>query len=255
MLVGSASLALGGASLVAGSGAFSTATAARTTTVNVADDESNALVGLDVNSPIQGKKAGERLVTVTNKTASAFTVTVSLDTCADGTLTDSQDNSGCAVQFPLAVGASGTVDIETTVKDQTVPFTVTASGSNFGFSAARETFAQAGNVKNAVKINQVKRFEANAGGQNNWSIQRVHIQDGDNDKDLDRVEYEITDESGTVRATRTDAASGNQFNVKNITIDPDDPSYDLVDGETYTLTVTGYDADENFATETRNATA
>lgn len=106
-----------------------------------------------------------------------------------------------------------------------------------------------------MKIKKVKGFGANAHGQNNWSIGQVHIQDGDKDDDLDRVEYEITDESGTVRATRTDAASGGRFKAKNIRIDPDDTSYDLVKNETYTLTVTGYDIDGNFAIETRDATA
>jgi hypothetical protein len=78
----------------------------------------------------------------------------------------------------------------------------------------------------------------------------VQVQDKDSDDDLDRVEYGVTDGNGTTRGTPTDSASGGQYKEKNVTIDPDDPAYAIVPGETYTLTVRASDADGNTDTET-----
>ncbi|WP_255151775.1 hypothetical protein [Halorarius halobius] len=252
-LVGGAGV-LSAVSLSNRTGAFSSATAGRSVAVSVADDP-NALVGLDINGAVK-KNSTDRLVTVTNDTSSDVTVTVSLDFCTQGTLYyDPAGTSGCSVSFSLAVGGSGTVDIEAAVKDTTIPFTLDVAGSGFSFTATRSTTAESGNVKGAVTVKKVKKFSANL-LDNNWTVQQVDIRDGDGDADLDRVEYEVTDSGGTVRGTQRDTASGDSYSRKKneVVIEPDS-GYILVPGETYTLTVTGYDADGNSASVTRTDTA
>ncbi|WP_276258738.1 hypothetical protein [Haloglomus litoreum] len=239
---------------------FSNVTAGRGVSIETASD-ANALVGIELRGPVQKNKQ-DPMVDITNTLDDDATVTVSLNTCSDGTLYDPQNDSGCSVTFPVLQGNTATVDIEAAVGNTTVPFTIQVSAprsttpTEFSFTATREVTAEAGNVKSAVEVKQVKKFSANANGNSNdWGIGKVQVQDKDGDKDLDRVEYEITDSSGTTRATRTDSASGKKYDVKKITIQPDDPDYQLQSGETYTLDVVGYDADGNTDSETKTATA
>ena len=84
-----------------------------------------------------------------------------------------------------------------------------------------------------------------------WDIDQVNVQDQDGDDDLSELKFEITDEGGVVRATTTIQISGQQYQEQNLRIDPDDSAYDVVSGETYTLTATVCDADGNSRTETR----
>lgn len=100
-----------------------------------------------------------------------------------------------------------------------------------------------------MRIKKVQQFSVNT-RSNDWSIKQVQIDDNDGDNDLDRVEYEITDSGGTTRGTRTDSISGGKQKQKKITIDPDNAAYVIQPGETYTLTVTAYDADDNYDVET-----
>lgn len=80
------------------------------TSISVADDQSNAYVGLEVYSPVQ-KNSQDPLVTVDNNTATDFTATLSLDNCNDGTLYGPQGDTGCSVQFPLA--SEGVIEVFT----------------------------------------------------------------------------------------------------------------------------------------------
>lgn len=250
--LGTSLVGVGGASLLYESGAFSSAEAQRGVNVSTTSDSSKALVGLDVFSPVQ-KNQQDPLVTVTNNTNLDLDFTVSLQDCSDGTLYDPQGDSGCSVTFPLSDGSSGTVDIEAAVTG-TIPFDVDVDSSAFDFHATRTTEGETGNVTGAVQIKKVQGFSANL-TTNDWTIDQVHVQDGDGDNDLDRVEYEITDSGGNTRATRTDNATGKQYKEQNITIQPDDSTYLIQPGEQYTLTVTAYDVDGNFDTETRQDTA
>jgi hypothetical protein len=79
----------------------------------------------------------------------------------------------------------------------------------------------------------------------------VNVQDQDGDNDLSELKFEIADEGGVVRATYTVQISGQQYQDKNLRIDPDDSTYDVQSGEIYTLTATVCDGDENSRTETR----
>lgn len=252
MLVGLGGvLAAGGAASAFETGAFTSIDATRSTNISAASDPANAFVGLQIHDPVQ-KNNQETLVDVENNTGQTIDVTVSLDDCTQGTLSDS-DQSGCSVTLTLSPGVLRSVDIEASVAE-TIPFSISASSPDFSLDATRQTTAETGNVKSALRIGKVQQFRANT-SQNNWTIKQVQVQDRDNDDDLDRVEYEITDSDGTVRATRTDSAAGGQYQQQNITIGPDSPLYFLVPGETYTLTVTAYDADGNFVTATRTDTA
>lgn len=233
--------------------AFSSASAPRATNVSVTDDP-DAIVGLLVADSVK-RNSQELLVDIENATGHQVDFTVSLDICSQGTLYG-PDGSGCSVGVTLSPGASQDIDIEASVKDTTIPFTITGTSTEFEFEATRETTAVSGNTSGAIQINKVHKFEANTG--DNWTIQQVDIEDADGDSDLDRIEFEIEDSSGTVRATRTDTcgcAAGSEYNVKNLSIAPDDSSYSVTGGEPYKLTVTAYDADGNFAFATREDTA
>lgn len=250
--LGAGVFGVGGLFHATDTGAFTFASAPRETTVLTADDE-DAVVGLTVYSPVE-KNSQDPMVKVANRTGGDLTVTVSLTDCAQGTLYGPDGDSGCSVTFSLLDGNSSVVDI-VAAETGTVPFDVDVSGA-VSLDLSRETEAESGNVKGAVRIKYIDKFQANAQGNNNgWSIKEVKVADDDGDADLASVEYEITDSNGTIRATRTDSASGPEYKAKNVTIGPDDPSYELQSGEQYTLTVTAYDEDGNFDTETKQDTA
>lgn len=258
LLVGAGTVLVGaGAASAFDTVAFSSATAPRTTNVSVADDP-DAIVGLMVSDSIRKNKQ-DPLVDIENGTGHTVDFTVSLDDCTQGTLYG-PNGSGCSVGLTLLSGASKTVEIEASVNDTTVPFTITGNSSEFAFEATRETTAVSGNTAGAVKFHQLQEFSVNS-GDDDWTIKNIDIRDNDGDDDLDRVEFVIEDSSGTVRATRTVtcgcnngakyAPSGNP----SVRIGPDDSSYSVVTGETYKLTVTGYDADGNSAFRTRESSA
>jgi hypothetical protein len=245
---------LGGLLISTETVAFGSASAPRGTNVTTAADDS-AIVGLLVSDSVQ-KNNQEPLVDVTNDVGEAADVTVTLDSCSDGTLHGPDGSSGCSVTFPLGEGNSRTVEIEAAVKDRTIPFDITVTSTTFRFEGARETDTVAGNKSGAVSISKLAGFAADT-GRDEWTIDQVKVEDNDGDDDLDRVEYEIEDDGGTVRATRTDTCGcngGSKYQPNGnpaVTISPDDPSYSIPTGETYTLTVRGYDADGNSDFETR----
>jgi len=231
--------------------AFSLVSASRSTAVSVASD--TPLIGLNVYSPVPSNTTSP-VLDVTNNLSEGATVIVSLNTTTDGTLHHPEDQNSDSVEFPLSRGETSTVSLEPSVQNTTVAFSITVRWSDGTVEATRETYVEAGNVKGAVTIQQVKNFSANRNPDNNWTIQKVKIKEGDNDNDLDYVEYDVTDSTGATVASDSESIAGG-YNKKNITLWPDDGSYQLQQGETYTLTVTAYDADGNSDTVTRTATA
>lgn len=237
--------------------AFSSATAPRSTNVSVADDP-DAIVGLLVADSVK-RNSRDQLVDIENGTDHTVDFTVSLDDCTQGTLYG-PNGSGCSVGLTLSPGASQSVDIEASVKDTTIPFTIVGSSAEFDFEATRETTAVAGNASGPIQFKKLQGFSANS-SSDDWTISNIDIRDDDGDSDLDRIEFEIEDSSGTVRATRTDSCGcdgGSKYSPTGnpaVTITPDDSSYAVSSGETYKLTVTASDADGNVAFETREDTA
>lgn len=259
LLVGAGTMLVGaGAASAFETVAFSSATAPRSTNVTVADDP-DAIVGLLVTDQVKRNEL-DPLVDIENGTSYQVEFTVSLDSCTQGTLYDPNGGTGCSVGVTLSPGASKTVRIEASVKDVTIPFTIVGSSAEFGFEATRETTAVSGNTASAINFNKLQNFSANS-DTDDWTIQNISIEDNDGDDDLDRIEFEVEDSTGTVVATRTDTCgckSGSKYNPggnPSVEIEPDDSSYSVTIAETYKLTVTAYDADGNFAFETREDTA
>jgi len=104
---------------------------------------------------------------------------------------------------------------------------------------------------NALQIPNFQKFETRTNGNNNkWRLKELQVQDNDGDNDLDQVKFEITDSGGTTRATKTLDISGQNYQLSsNIEFSPDDSSYTVQSGETYTLTATACDTDGNSLTE------
>lgn len=216
-VIGSGITAIGATSLLTESSAFTSLTASRPTSISVAGDESNALVGLNVSSPVK-KKNQEELVVIQNNTGETIDVTVSLDDCSQGTLFD-LDGSGCSVNLTIEPGISKSVDIEADVAD-TIPFTISATSSGFSFETTRETTAEAGNSGNGTvadaggpysvkEANSIELDGAQSTGNNlsySWSII-----DGDGSLDDELTSTPIytapsvqNDTSVTVELTVTD---------------------------------------------------
>ncbi|PSP85254.1 hypothetical protein BRC83_03305 [Halobacteriales archaeon QS_1_68_17] len=250
-------------SMAADTGAFSSATTPREAAVSIAEPE-NALVGLDINSPVK-KNSRDPLVYVTNNLNVDVTVTITLDTCTDGTLYDNAgnaddcsaaDDSTTTATSTIVSGDTGRFDIESNVSGQYIYFDIDASGDGFSLSTQDRTYAESGNVKGAVFIQKFKGLKTNTRGNNNeWTIDIVHVKDDDGDDDLDRVEFEIQEETTTV-GTKTITCGcdgGKAYNPggnPDVTIQPDAPNYTVDSTKSYTATVTGYDADGNYDTDT-----
>jgi hypothetical protein len=110
------------------------------------------------------------------------------------------------------------------------------------------------NNPGALQFSNLQGFEAKA-GPDRWDIGQIQVQDADNDDDLNKLKFEITDGGSTVRATKTIQLSGQQYQKQNLQLDPDDTKYDVQKNETYTLTATVCDGDGNSNTKTDAATA
>ncbi|MFC6875083.1 hypothetical protein [Halobellus marinus] len=106
------------------------------------------------------------------------------------------------------------------------------------------------NNPTAFQFNNLDGFNSKP-SPDRWDISQVNVQDQDGDNDLSELKFEIADEGGVVRATYTVQISGQQYQDKNLRIDPDDSTYDVQSGEIYTLTATVCDGDGNSRTETR----
>lgn len=235
---------------------FTNMAATRGSNVDVVDD-TDAFVELLVSDQVK-KNQQDPLVSVTNNTDETTDVTVSLNDCNQGTLTAPNGTTGCSVTFTLSAGGSGTVDVEAGVDGVDVFFTISTSAPSLSMEATRSTSAVSGNAAGAVTIDKVQQFSANT-NQNDWTIKTVGATF--NDFFGDRVEYEVTDSAGNVVGTFTDDVGDTyDYNRKGngntpaITITPND-GYTLQSGETYELTVTAWDVEDNFDTDTRTDTA
>jgi hypothetical protein len=249
---GAVTVVVGGGISVVETQSFTVLEGERGSNFAVASD-GDGVVGIVGQGDVQ-KNTREVMVKLTNNSPEELTITLELETHSDGTLYDNEGGSGSAVTFTLLPGNSQYVDISATIEG-TIPYSVSATSSDLTFETTRTVESVGGNANDAVRVSKVQNFQVNAGAQNNWTVDQIQVEDRDGDDDLDRVEYEIVDSDGNVRATRTDASPGAQYQESGLTIEPDDPSYDIVVGEAYTLTVTGYDVDGNFDSETVNDTA
>lgn len=236
---------------------FTNVTGDRSVNVSTADDP-DALIGLLIADQVK-RRNRELLADVTNNTDTDLSITFSLDDPTQGTLYGPDGGSGNSVTFSLVAGNTKPVDIEAAVGGEIISFTITTTG-DVGFEATRETEAVSGKVERAVEIERLIGFESRL-NTNTWTInQRVKVTSTIDSNTLDRVEYEVTDGSGDVVGSLTHDTSGDVYekegnpNSPAITIEPDS-GYTLQQGETYELTVTGWDNEGNFAVETRAATA
>ena len=244
------------------SGAFDQVEARRP--FGIAVDNTTALVGIVDRGPVK-KNAREPMVTITNNTAETATYTITLDSCGDGTLYDPNGSSGCTVVFSLAAGNSGTVDLDATTTG-TIGYSIGVDSTDVGVDTTGSVTAEAGNVAGAIRIQkplQDQDFTAAPpqGNQGNrFEVKQVDIRDNDGDDDLVEVAYEVRDggSGGTVVATKTVSfAATNRYKpngnpAETITLDSGDT---IQNGQRYTLTVTGTDADGNTETSTIADTA
>jgi len=100
----------------------------------------------------------------------------------------------------------------------------------------------AGNDPTAIQFDNFAGFTADASADE-FRLEHVNVQDSDNDDDLDRIEYEVTDSNGNVVATETVSDIGPaQYQAQQ-------PAIVIAGavqaGETYTITGTVYDEDGN----------
>ena len=249
---------LGGVALgVSASGAFDQVETRRPFGIAVGDD--NALVGLVDRGPVK-KNSQEPMVTITNNTADTVDYTLSLDSCADGTLHSPNGDAGCTVTFSLGGGNSGTVDLTADLAG-TVTYSVSATSPTLSIQTTGSVTAETGNVVGAVRIQkplQDQDFAAipQQGNQGHrFEIAAVDVRDNDGDDDLVEVAYEVREggSGGTVVAEKTVTfPPSNRYNPNGNpaeTITPD-AGYAIQSGQLYTLTVTGTDADGNVDTST-----
>ncbi|MFB6308205.1 MAG: hypothetical protein ABEH35_02655 [Haloarculaceae archaeon] len=238
-------------------GAFSQYTADRDFSASVAAG-SDALLGVVGQGPVK-KNDREAMVEFTNNTTDAMSITVTLDTCTDGTLYDNEGNSGCSVTLSLAAGNAQFVDINASVTG-TITYSISVSSSSLAIETAGSVEAESGNVKGAVRIKkpvQDKDFTADR-SSNVFAVDQVDIVDDDGDSDLDRIEFRVREGGGAgtvVGAFDETNPPGDQYSPKGKGNDPavsiqPESGYTITANTTYALTVTGYDADGNFTSET-----
>lgn len=246
-----ASLVTGGAATLSGTFGLSSAMANRDVSVAVADG-ANALVGVVGQGPVQ-KNQREAMVEYTNNTDTAATITTTLDSCSDGTLYDNEGGSGCAVSIEVAPGNARLVDISASVSGA-VGYSISVSSQSFGLETSGTVEAQSGNVKGAVRIKKPSKDKDFTADTNRgiFSLKQVDIVDDQGPADLDRIEFRVREggTSGTVVGQKDITnPPADQYRSKNEEVDPNQ-GYAIQSGRTYALTVTGYDAQGNFSSET-----
>lgn len=189
------------------------------------------------------------------------TIEVGLPTRLDGSYWDSEIPESLWASPESSVNESAYPEhgdvyrLELTLNARDLKFnTVGINGAPRDTGSLRQNVGIGGDDSNnpdAIAIKKIDGFSADVAADE-FTIKQVQIQDNDNDDDLYSVEYEVTDGSGTVVATRTDRdIDPAQYQPKDIVINTTE---DVQTGEEYTLTVTAYDADGNFATDTRTTT-
>ncbi|MFC7041993.1 hypothetical protein [Halonotius sp. GCM10025705] len=254
---------LGGVALgVSTAGAFDQVDTRRPFGIAVSD--TNALVGLVDRGPVK-KNAQEPMVTITNNTADTVSYTLTLDSCADGTLHSPNGGTGCSITFSLAGGNSGTVDLTAAIAG-TVTYSISATSPTLSIQTTGSVTAETGNVAGAIRIQkpvQDQEFTAAPpqGNQGNvFEIKSVDVRDDDGDDDLVEVAYEVREggSGGTIVGEKTvTLPPSNRYNPNGNPAETIDPNsgYTIQSGVLYTLTVTGTDADGNTETSTIEDTA
>jgi hypothetical protein len=251
-----AAVGLGGDGVI--TGAFTTVDASRSGNFSVASQE-NAVVGVANRGPVK-KNSREAMLELANNRPEPTDITVSLDTCSDGTLYDNDGESGCSVVVSLESGNTQFVDIEAAVTG-TIPFSISVNDPDFSFSTSGTVESESGNNPDAVRIQKPdgdNDFEKRK-NKNEWEA-NFDIRDNDNDADLDRIEIEVLEgnSGGTVVATDTISigpADSGRYKENKRRISPDDSNYSIKSGQLYTLSVKALDADGNTATDTVQDTA
>lgn len=232
-------------------GSFSLVDLDRNTTIGIAS-EGNGVVGIVGQGPVQ-KNSREAMIELSNNSPDQATITVTLDNSSDGTLYDNEGGSGSSVTFTLASGNSQFVDIDADVTG-TIGYSVSISSPSLSIDTTGSVESEAGNVKGAVRIQQPNKNQDFNVRQNQgeFVVKKVDIRDDDGDNDLDKIEFRVREggSSGTVVGSKdVDNPPGDRYNPKSVTIQPDS-DYTIKSNTTYSLTVTGYDVDGNFASET-----
>lgn len=250
-LGGGAAIVAGGATTLGSSDAFDLLDAERNSPIGVAS-EGKGVVGVVGQGPVK-KNSREAMVEFTNNGPESVTITVTLDNSGDGTLYDNDGGSGSSVTFTLATGNSQFVDIDADVTG-TITYSVNISSSSLSLDTTGSVESQSGNVESAVLIQAPSKnqdFDADKSA-NEFVVDKVDIRDDDGDDDLDKIEFRIREggSSGTVVGSKdVTNPPGDRYNPASETIQPDS-GYTIKYGTTYSLTVTGYDADGNFSSET-----
>lgn len=238
---------------VRSTGAFSSVTASRSVTAEVASAD-NAIIGIVGQGPVQKNKQ-EAMVEFINNSPQDVEITVTLDNPGDGTLYSNQNTSGASsVTVSVSSGGVQTVDIVADISGS-IPYDVNVGGgtsSSLSLTTSRSVQSEGGNANTGVRV-QLQKFRANAKNnkQGTWELKKTQAQDRDGDDDLQKVKWEITDSNGTIRATRKDtfAVPKPKYRASRIDFSPNN-NYSIQSGETYTITVTVTDVDGNFGSET-----
>jgi len=263
-LGGGAALLAGGGAALLPSGAFSLVNAGRNSPIGVASS-GNAVVGIVGQGPVK-KNTREPMIQFTNNTTETVTITVTLDNGGDGTLYDNEGGSGSTVTFTLISGNSQFVDITASATGAVGYSVSVTSAGGLILDTTGSVESQSGNVAGAVRIQAPKKDQDFAavlpgnGNQGNvFEIKKVDIRDDDNttpDADLDRIEFRVREggSAGTVVGSLdvTSFSDPDRYNPNGnpaVTIQPN--SGDTIKANTtYSLTVTGFDADGNFESST-----
>lgn len=225
-IAGLAALVLGG--LMLPTGAITLTDFSRGANVGVATD-SAAELGMAINSSV-GNCQRERLVDVTNNFFPSIDVTVTLADASAGTLYNSANgDSGTAVTFALASGASATVELEANYTGSlpaSVGFDVDGAGTGVSVQAARSTTID-GNCP------PVGDFTMTRAGGNKLDVNASLS--SDQDGTIGSYEWYVND----------DTASGNpDATGETATLNP------VRTGDTVTLVVTDDDGATHLVTKT-----
>jgi hypothetical protein len=108
------------------------------------------------------------------------------------------------------------------------------------------------NDPSAIQFNNFDGFTADTAADE-FILDQVNVQDADNDDDLDRIEYEVTDSGGATVATET--VTGIPTDQYQAQAPARTISGTVTGGELYTLTGTVYDSDGNSDSRSLDATS
>jgi hypothetical protein len=247
---------------ITSAGAFDQVEGNRGLDISVANE--TALIGIIDQGPVK-KNSRDPMVEFINNTSELISLTVSLANCADGQIYDNAGGSGCSIAVTLASGNAGLIDINA-VTAGTISYDISAVGDNFAVDTTSSVEAESGTIAGAIRIQKPTKdqdFTAvpPQGNQGNmFEVKGVDIRDDDGDDDLISVVYEIReggsggtiigDKMVTFPPTSRYKPNGNPAEEIN-----PDGGYTIQSGQLYTMTVTGTDADDNFATSTVQDTA